>query len=142
MIGGAGVFDWRFFTLSRGTIARFDPKYKSEMVEAGNARIVIVLTTLGADADAAAFAETLVKERLAACVNVLPEMTPVYRWKGQVEHDREQQLLIKTTSDQLDRLAARLRDLHPYEVPEVIVLDGSASEAYAAWVAESTSRGD
>ena len=109
------------------------------MVEAGDARIAIVLTTLGADADAAALAETLVSERLAACVNVLPVMTSVYRWKGQVEHDQEQQLLIKTAVDQVEALTARLRELHPYELPELIVLEGSATAGYAAWVGESTS---
>lgn len=110
------------------------------MSAGANPTIVIVLTTLGADADAAAFADRLVTERLAACVNVLPVMASVYRWKGQVEHDREQQLLIKTTRQQVDRLAARIRELHPYELPEFIVLDGTAGEAYAAWVAGSTSR--
>ena len=100
---------------------------------------MIVLTTLGADADAAALAGTLVNERLAACVNVLPVMASVYRWKGQVEHDQEQQLVIKTSPDRVAALSARLRELHPYELPELIVLDASASEAYAAWIGESVS---
>jgi periplasmic divalent cation tolerance protein len=97
----------------------------------------LVLTTLGADADAAALARTLVEERLAACVNVLPAMTSIYRWKGSVEQEREQQLLIKTTAGRIEALAARLRELHPYEVPEFIVLDAAASAAYGAWVRES-----
>jgi periplasmic divalent cation tolerance protein len=101
-------------------------------------RIVIVLTTLGADADAAGLADRLVTERLAACVNVLPVMTSVYRWQGQIEHDEEQQLVIKTKPEQVESLMARLRELHPYELPEFIVLEGTASEAYDAWVAEST----
>ena len=98
-------------------------------------RIVIVLTTLGADADAAALARTLVDERLAACVNVMPVMTSVYRWKGKVESDREQQLAIKTTAAQVGALEARLRALHPYEVPEFLVVpvDG-ASGAYRDWL--------
>ena len=103
------------------------------------AQVALVLTTLGGDADAAALARTLVDERLAACVNILPAMTSVYRWKGQVEEDREQQLLIKTTADRVQVLEARLRDLHPYELPEFVVLDAAASAAYAAWV-EETSR--
>lgn len=99
---------------------------------------VIVLTTLGADADAAAFARTLVDERLAACVNVLPPMKSIYRWKGNVEEDREQQLFIKTTRDRLDALQKRLHALHPYEVPEFIVLPVIAgSSAYLRWVVES-----
>ncbi len=99
------------------------------------------MTTLGAEADAAALARTLVDERLAACVNVLPVMTSIYRWKGSVEQDREQQLLIKTTAASVVALAARLRELHPYELPEFIVLDAEASEAYAEWVDDSTGAG-
>ena len=81
-------------------------------------KLVLVLTTLGADADAAALARTLVEERLAACVNVLPTMTSIYRWKGTVDQEREQQLLIKTSAEQIEALAARLSELHPYELPE------------------------
>ena len=99
--------------------------------------VSIVLTTLGADADAAAIARTLIDERLAACVNILPPMTSVYRWQGRVEQDREQQTVIKTASDRVDALQARLRQLHPYELPEFLVLDATGSDAYLAWVGES-----
>jgi len=99
----------------------------------------IVLTTLGADTDATALARTLVEERLAACVNILPVMTSIYHWKGQIEQDREQQLVVKTTAGRLATLEARLRALHPYEVPEFLVLrvDGG-SDAYLGWLVEST----
>jgi periplasmic divalent cation tolerance protein len=96
---------------------------------------VLVLTTLGASADALAFARTLVDERLAACVNVLPPMTSTYRWKGSVEQEQEQQLIIKTTAGRVDALAARLRELHSYELPEFLVLSARASEAYGEWLA-------
>ena len=100
--------------------------------------VAIVLTTLGADADAASLARTLVEERLAACVNIVPGVTSVYRWQGAVSQDREQQLIIKTTNASLKGLEARLRQLHPYELPEFIVLHaGGGSEAYLNWVAES-----
>jgi periplasmic divalent cation tolerance protein len=103
---------------------------------------VLVLTTLGADADAAALARTLVEERLAACVNVLPAMTSLYRWKGAVEQDREQQLVIKTTPSRLRALEVRLKALHPYEVPEFLVVPAEGgSAAYLAWVRESVSAG-
>lgn len=99
---------------------------------------VIVLTTLGAAADATALARTLVEERLTACVNVLPPMTSVYRWKGTVEEDREQLLVIKTTRDRLDALQVRLHELHPYELPEFLVLPAlGGSAAYLGWIAES-----
>jgi periplasmic divalent cation tolerance protein len=99
--------------------------------------VSIVLTTLGADADAATIARTLIDERLAACVNILPPMTSVYRWQGKVEQEREQQIVIKTAQDRVWALQARLRQLHPYELPEFLVLDATASDAYFAWVGES-----
>lgn len=100
---------------------------------------VIVLTTLPADADASAIAEALVEARVAACVNLLPIMDSVYRWQGTIERDRERQMVIKTSRPQVDALWRRLRDLHPYEVPEFVVLpivDGS--EPYLQWIGEST----
>jgi len=99
--------------------------------------IAIVLTTVGGDFDAVAIARILVEEQLAACVNVLPVMTSVYRWKEKIEQDREQQLVIKTTVANVARVESRLRALHPYELPEFLVLDASAGEAYGKWVAES-----
>ena len=103
--------------------------------------VVLVLTTIAAEADGAAFARTLVDERLAACVNVLPAMVSVYRWKGQVEQDREQQLVIKTTADQLTALEARVRELHAYELPEFVVITADeGSAAYLAWVEEAVRR--
>jgi periplasmic divalent cation tolerance protein len=100
---------------------------------------VMVMTTLPADADAATFAHALVEARLAACVNLLPEMESVYRWEGQVEQERERQLVIKTSRARIAALWERVRELHPYDVPELIVLpivDGS--DAYLRWVGEST----
>jgi periplasmic divalent cation tolerance protein len=98
---------------------------------------VIVLTTLGAGTDAVAFGRVLVADRLAACVNVLPPMTSLYRWKGAIEEDTEQQLVIKTTSDRVAAIEARFREIHPYELPEFLVLGASASTAYLQWVDES-----
>jgi len=103
--------------------------------------IVLVLTTIAAAADGSAFGRTLVDERLAACVNVLPAMTSVYRWKGQVEQDREQQIVIKTTRDRLGALEARVRELHSYELPEFLVIAaGGGSDAYLAWVDDAVRR--
>jgi periplasmic divalent cation tolerance protein len=100
---------------------------------------VIVLTTLAEDADCDAFAGTLVREHLAACVNVLPPMHSTYWWKGNLERDNERQIVIKTTAIRLDELQARIRDLHPYELPELLVLrvDGGA-DAYLDWMSEVT----
>jgi periplasmic divalent cation tolerance protein len=70
-------------------------------------------------------------------VNVLPAMVSIYRWKGSVEQDKEHQVVIKTASDLLPALEARLRQLHPYELPEFLVLDVGGGAAYLAWVRES-----
>ena len=100
---------------------------------------VLVLTTLPASGDAAEFARALVEARLAACVNLMPPMESVYRWEGRVEREPERQVLIKTSRDRVPALWDRVKQLHPYEVPEFIVLpivDGSA--AYLKWIGEST----
>jgi periplasmic divalent cation tolerance protein len=103
-----------------------------------NPDVRIALTTIGSEADAIALAKTLVDERLAACVNVLPPMISIYRWKGSVEQDTEHQIVIKTTADRLAALEARLRQLHPYELPEFLVVGpAGGSSAYLAWVKES-----
>ena len=100
---------------------------------------VVVLTTIGSTADGRGMASILVTERLAACVNVLPEMESFYRWKGQVEDDRERQLVMKTTAARVAALKARVHELHDYEVPEFIVMPiVGGSEAYLNWIREST----
>jgi periplasmic divalent cation tolerance protein len=101
--------------------------------------IVIVLTT-APDADRAdSWGRTLVEERLAACVNVHGPMASFYRWKGSVERGEERQVVIKTTKDRVPALQSRLAELHPYELPEflVVTVDGG-SEAYLRWVANSS----
>ena len=101
------------------------------------ADVVIVLTTLGIATDAAAFAETLVQERLAACVSLLPPMLSVYRWEGAVVRDEERQVVIKTTRDALPQLEVRVRALHPYAVPEWLVIEAGGASAYLAGVTAS-----
>ena len=100
---------------------------------------VIVCTTLPTGADAEGLGRTLVTERLAACVSVQAPVRSVYRWQGAVESAAEQLLHVKTTARRVDDLRRRLRDLHPYDLPELVVLpivDGDP--AYLAWVVEST----
>jgi periplasmic divalent cation tolerance protein len=100
---------------------------------------VIVLTTLPADGDAEQFAARLVGEKLAACVNVLPAMRSVYRWKQAVERADERQLVIKTTVQCVTALEAQIRKIHPYDVPEFVVIPIShGSATYLSWLAEST----
>jgi periplasmic divalent cation tolerance protein len=104
-----------------------------------NTHFVLVLTTFPADGDAEALARTLVTERLAACVNVLPPMRSIYRWKGALEDASERQLVIKTTAARVPELQLRLKTLHPYEVPEFLVLPiTEGSPDYLSWLTDST----
>lgn len=101
--------------------------------------LILVLTTLPADHDTAEFARRLVDERLAACVSVSGEMTSTYRWDGRLTQDRERQVLIKTVSSRLPALMDRIRSIHPYEVPEALVVSVAGGfEPYLRWVVEST----
>ena len=100
---------------------------------------VVVLTTLPGDADAGSFCRSLVEGRVAACANVLPLMESIYRWDGEVQHETERQIVIKTARERVVALWEKLRELHPYEVPEFIVLsiiDGN--DAYLRWIGDST----
>ena len=98
---------------------------------------VLVLTTLPLESDAEQFASQLVEEKLAACVNILPAMRSVYRWKGGVERADERQLVIKTTEASVSTLESRICQLHPYDVPEVVVLAiDSGSAAYLSWLSD------
>ncbi len=104
--------------------------------------VVLVLTTVPSTEVGEAIAEALVGERLAACANVLPAMTSVYRWQGAVEQEVEHQMVIKSTADRVAAVQARITELHPYDLPEFLVLAADAGSApYLAWVAESTRKG-
>jgi periplasmic divalent cation tolerance protein len=86
---------------------------------------------------AESIAETLVEERLAACVNRV-STTSTYRWNGDVQRDDERLLLVKTTDEAYDDLVARVRDLHPYDVPCIERFDeADVLESFADWRAES-----
>lgn len=82
--------------------------------------VVVALATCPDEATALALARTLVEERLAACVNVAGRVRSIYRWKGAVEEADERLLVIKARADRLESLAARLAELHPYDVPELL----------------------
>ena len=95
--------------------------------------IVVILCTAAPDA-AAAMAEQLVDRRLVACVSIVPVQS-TYRWKGRVRCEPEQLMIAKTTKARADAAVAALRSLHPYEVPEIIVLPVTAGHApYLDWV--------
>lgn len=96
---------------------------------------VVAMTTVPSDFDAAGMARTLVERGLATCVNVLPGVTSVYRWKGETQIEGEQQLLMKTSADRVGALDEAVSALSPYDVPEFIVLPIVAGSAkYLAWL--------
>lgn len=101
-------------------------------------RLALVLTNC-TPAEAPALAEQLVRERFAACVNVIPGVQSYYVWEGEFVVDEENTLLIKTAADVVDALVARLRELHSYSNPEIVVLDPvQVAPAYLAWACEQT----
>ena len=100
----------------------------------------IVLSNLPPD-HADAIASTLVEERLAACVSLLP-VTSIYRWKGETCRDPEVTALIKVRVGAVEALKARLKELHPYELPEILALpidEAGSLAAYVDWVRAETS---
>ncbi len=104
--------------------------------------VALVLSTVDDPAQADEIARTLVDERLAACVNLLPGCRSIYRWQGRIEEADETLMLIKSTRNRLVALEKRLRDLHPYDLPEfVVVAPDAVASAYAAWVIGETRRG-
>jgi periplasmic divalent cation tolerance protein len=98
------------------------------------------MVTVGNSQEALSIARTLVEEHLVACVNLISRIRSIYRWKGEICDDEEQLLIMKTPSHLFPALQSRIRELHSYEVPEIISF--SISEGlpeYLNWVIESTS---
>jgi periplasmic divalent cation tolerance protein len=98
-----------------------------------------VLVTAPDEATARSLADTVVGEGLAACVSLVPDVLSVYRWEGELRHDAEILLVMKTTAACVAALCERVVALHPYEIPEVLALaveDGHAP--YLAWVRQET----
>jgi len=84
---------------------------------------------------------TLVEEKLAACVNITSEIKSVYFWKGKIEEDKEHLLIIKTRKDKFESLEKRVKEIHPYEVPEIIAMPiVLGSKDYLSWIDETLER--
>jgi periplasmic divalent cation tolerance protein len=112
---------------------RRDQRGLPELTEA-----CVILVTAGSEAEAEALAEALVGERLAACVQLSP-IRSRYVWKGAVQRDDEILLLIKTKAALFEAVRTRIRELHSYETPEVVMLPAPAADAdYLAWIAAET----
>ena len=99
----------------------------------------IVLTTTGSQEEARKIAHALVERRLAACVNIVPQIESVYRWQGKVETAAEWLLVIKTQASAFERVRATVKELHSYDLPECVMLEVAAgSNEYLNWIAENT----
>jgi periplasmic divalent cation tolerance protein len=102
---------------------------------------LLVLSSCPDAASAQALSTALLSERLAACVNRMPGVKSMYRWQNQVERDDEVLLLIKTRADLYPQLEAMIKDMHPYELPEIIAVPISQGSAeYLAWIDSETAR--
>lgn len=101
----------------------------------------IVLTTAGSAEEANKIAHALVERRLAACVNIVPQITSVYRWQGALETAGEWLLLIKTQASAFELVRDAIAELHSYELPECVMLSIEAgSSGYLKWIEENTTR--
>lgn len=101
--------------------------------------VLLCLTTCPDPDSAERLAEALVAERLAACVNLIPGLRSIYRWQDAIQRDAEVLLLIKTTRARYPALQARLPQLHPYELPELVAVEAADGlPAYLRWVADAT----
>jgi len=103
--------------------------------------MLIVLTTMPDTATAETLAEKIVEAKLAACVQILPEMRSVYFWQGMIHNEAEHLLLIKTLSENYPALEAFIKSNHPYEVPEITAISvDKTAETYFAWMNEYLQR--
>lgn len=99
---------------------------------------IVVLITTGSYEEALKIARTLVEEKLAACVNVIPEVSSFYWWEGKVQEDKEAMLIVKTTASAFPALEKRVLELHSYTVPEIIALTiKEGFKGYLDWLADS-----
>ena len=101
-------------------------------------RFAVVLSAAGSEDEASRIARGLVERRLAACVNVLPGVSSTYRWEAVVRTEAEWILVAKTRRDRFDAVRDAIRELHTYELPEIVMIEVADGEAgYLAWIDES-----
>ncbi len=102
--------------------------------------MLVVLTTVGSAGEGESLAHSIVGAKLAACVQILPQMTSVYFWEGKVQSETEHLLLIKTVQEKFDELSEFIRIHHSYDVPEIVGIDTQkVSKTYLSWLQESLS---
>ncbi len=100
---------------------------------------IVVLVTASTVKEAEIIAEDLVASRLAACGNIIPGIRSIFQWKDEVQKEEETLLMLKSRSELFDRIEQRVRELHSYEVPEIVALPIlKGSQSYLAWLSEET----
>ncbi|KPK74381.1 MAG: hypothetical protein AMJ89_06480 [candidate division Zixibacteria bacterium SM23_73] len=100
---------------------------------------IVVFVTAGSEKEGEKIAQALLKEKLAACVNIVPGLKSVFRWKGKISTEEEVLLMIKTKDGLFEKLKKRVIELHGYEVPEIIALGILAGyEKYLDWLGKET----
>ena len=106
---------------------------------ANNTKAILVLCTFPETESVKSVAETLVNEKLAACVNVIPGVQSIFRWQDKIDNANENILIIKTKDSLYDELEVRIKELHPYELPEIISVPiDKGLNKYLDWISEST----
>jgi periplasmic divalent cation tolerance protein len=102
---------------------------------------IVVLITCGSEAEAAKIANSLVEERLAACVNIMSPVRSIYRWEGRICDEKEWMLIIKTQKRRFEDLEKKVKSLHSYSVPEIVALPiVEGSGPYLKWLEEMTEK--
>ena len=115
---------------------------RSERVQyLGFMRAIVVVTTVGTEEQAYLIAREIVARRQAACVNILPGVRSIYRWKGKICKDGELMLLVKTLEGEFEGVAATIRELHSYELPEILSFNVAHGErGFLDWIAGSVDK--
>lgn len=104
---------------------------------------LIIFVTAASEQEGAEIGRTLVGEGLAACANIIPQVRSVFRWKGEIWDEAETLIIIKSREELFERIRSRIRELHSYEVPEIIAIGLDKGDAdYLKWIEEVTSQGD
>lgn len=117
-------------------MAMFTPQAADSTPQSDGQRVIMAWATCPTE-HADAIAATLVEERLVACVNITTPVVSTYRWQGRVERDEERLLILKTTFARREAMTARLLELHPYDVPELLFVPVDGSAPYLDWVRAS-----